>query len=391
MRAPERARDAAAHAAAREDPSVRNAEAEARAAARQDPSVRAPERARDAAARRSARRAGDGPLYLAAPEDMPPDSYLATHEQNPIAAQALFWANTYNWKFERWRDTPFDASMPSDEVAALVAAMNEEAEVTYADIERCTARYLRRCPPGQPAQACAACGTCDVPVVHSTVAEADRVGVTHFHTVPFFQDYGQGVCLNADLKPLVYTREQDEAYNRVVPSHVVDTDDNRRHWARFRDVQSSLELREPASNRLLRLHLYPELCGLPPAGCGPQPDNAYRLPAVGEDPALAGHLRLCNPCYQRLRVGQVPEPSVAAGWDLGSAARVGLPTLSWAETRAISRCRPLSAAFTVRLPRRPGQYHTLTGNCACFHDNAADECSAALPDALFAGREVCLY
>jgi hypothetical protein len=56
--------------------------------------VRAPERARDAAARRSARRAGDGTLYLAAPDDMLPDSYLAMHEQNPIAAQALFWANT---------------------------------------------------------------------------------------------------------------------------------------------------------------------------------------------------------------------------------------------------------------------------------------------------------
>ena len=109
--------------------------------------MRAPERARDAAARdaaarRSARRAGDGTLYLAAPDDMPPDSYLATHEQNPLAAQALFWANTYNWKVERWRDVPFDATMPSDEVAALVAAMNEEAEVTYPDIERCMARFF---------------------------------------------------------------------------------------------------------------------------------------------------------------------------------------------------------------------------------------------------------
>ena len=56
--------------------------------------MRAPERARDAAARRSARRAGDGTLYLAAPDDMLPDSYLAMHEQDPLAAQALFWANT---------------------------------------------------------------------------------------------------------------------------------------------------------------------------------------------------------------------------------------------------------------------------------------------------------
>ena len=75
---------------------------------------------------------------------------------------------------------------PCPHVAALVAAMNEEAEVTYPEIERCMARFLRRCPPGKPAQACAACGTCgtcDVPVLHSTIAEADRVGVSSAFTV----------------------------------------------------------------------------------------------------------------------------------------------------------------------------------------------------------------
>ena len=61
--------------------------------------------------------------------------------------------------------------------------MNEEAEVTYPNIERCMARFLRRCPPGQPAQACAVCGTCDVPVLHSAIAEADRVEVSSAFTV----------------------------------------------------------------------------------------------------------------------------------------------------------------------------------------------------------------
>ena len=90
--------EAGARAAARQDPFVRDPmrarDAAAHAAAREDLSMRAPERARDAAARRSARRAGDGTLYLAAFEIMLPDSYLAMHEQNSLAAQALFWANT---------------------------------------------------------------------------------------------------------------------------------------------------------------------------------------------------------------------------------------------------------------------------------------------------------
>ena len=90
---------------------------------------------------------------------------------------------------------------PCPQVAALVAAMNEEAEVTYPDIERCKARFLRRCPPGQPAQACAVCGTCDVPVLHSTIAEADRVGVRQFITQKALPSHGRIYVYKALVGP----------------------------------------------------------------------------------------------------------------------------------------------------------------------------------------------
>ena len=317
MRDAERVADARARARAREDAAVRDAEARARARAREDAAVREAERRRDkearARARRLAKRTGDGDMYLAAPDDMPPDSYFATFEQNPVAAQSLLWAGTYNWKFEHWRDIPFDSTMPSDEVAALLAAMNEEAEVTYSTMERCMAKYELRCPPGQPTYTCASCGHYDVPTHDNNAAEAARTGVTHFHTVPYFL----GGELNIDLLPLVYTEEQLAAYDLPVPPHMEDTVDNRALWTRYKVVRSSLLVRTPRGKDV-RLHLYPEVCGV--VGGSNQPPNLFQLPAVAEDTALEGHVRLCGACYDKVRLGQTPDPSIAAGWDLKSSS-----------------------------------------------------------------------
>ena len=87
--------------------------------------VRAARLARDAARHAAARAAAnDGPYFLAAPENMPSDAYLNTHERNPTAMvvshfaspaltcsftryrpssglliQAHFWVRTGNWRF----------------------------------------------------------------------------------------------------------------------------------------------------------------------------------------------------------------------------------------------------------------------------------------------------
>ena len=63
-------------------------------ALRKDPVYKAVEDARRAAARHS-----QGPYTLAMPDSMPPDAYLATHQQNSHAAEALFWANSCLWLF----------------------------------------------------------------------------------------------------------------------------------------------------------------------------------------------------------------------------------------------------------------------------------------------------
>ena len=265
-----------ARALAREDAAVRDAEARARARAREDAAVREAERQRDKEARAKARRlakcTGDGDMYLAAPDDTPPDSFFATYEQNPVAAQSLLWAGTYNWKFEHWRDIPFDSTMPSDEVEALLAAMNEEAEVTNSTMERCMAKYELRCPPGQPAYTCASCGHYDVPTHDNNAAEAARTGVTHFHTVPYFL----GGELNVDLAAGVHRG----AAGRVRPACAV-THGGHRGQPRSLDPVQGCALLPPgahAPRQRRRLHLYPEVCGV--VGGSNQPPNLFQLPAV---------------------------------------------------------------------------------------------------------------
>ena len=87
----------------------RAAETEAQTAARKDADA-----ARAAARRAAPREYYDGDLYLAAPVDMPLDSYFDTFETNPIAAQSFFWARSYNWQFERWRTSDFSAMSAAD-------------------------------------------------------------------------------------------------------------------------------------------------------------------------------------------------------------------------------------------------------------------------------------
>ena len=82
---------------------------------------------------------------------MPSDDYLNTFERNPMAAQvrnhshadlqtriihtfpcppptqALFWAETHNWTFAKWRDKKFDAldALEPPERLNLITAMRD--------------------------------------------------------------------------------------------------------------------------------------------------------------------------------------------------------------------------------------------------------------------------
>ena len=50
----------------------------------------------------------------------------------------------------------------------------------------------------------------------------------------------------------------------------------------------------------------------------------------------------------------------------------------------------MGSSYCVRLPRRQGTYGSVTGHVVCFPDNAADICASVMPNAEFAGKEVCI-
>ncbi len=81
------------------------------------------------------------------PPDMPSDAVLNEFESNVVAAQGLFWARTYKWLFEPWRDADFGAM--SETATELKAAMRSECEVVAGDIERVMAAFYARMDPTQ--------------------------------------------------------------------------------------------------------------------------------------------------------------------------------------------------------------------------------------------------
>ena len=93
--------------------------------AAQSPAQAAEANARNAERKARARQASQGEFVQAMPPDMPSDAVLNEFESNVLASQGLFWARTYNWLFEPWRDADFGA-MSEETATELKAAMRSE-------------------------------------------------------------------------------------------------------------------------------------------------------------------------------------------------------------------------------------------------------------------------
>jgi hypothetical protein len=104
--------------------------------------------------RRLPRGLQQGPYTLAAPENMPSDAFLATHERNVAAAQALFWAKTHQHNFAAFRDVDF-TNMNEETEQELAAAIEQESLVTDEDVTRAMHKFLLRMDPTEPAVGCA--------------------------------------------------------------------------------------------------------------------------------------------------------------------------------------------------------------------------------------------
>jgi len=168
-------------------------------------------KARNAASMSRARQAGQGEFVQAMPPDMPSDAVLNEFESNVVSAQGLFWARTYNWLFEPWRDADFGA-MSEETATELKAAMRSECEVVAGDIERVMAAYYARMDPTQSPRSCGSCGVMDISIDEALpgAPRASDVGVESFREVRLDDPI---------LTSLLCTDAQHAAYDLPVPSH----------------------------------------------------------------------------------------------------------------------------------------------------------------------------
>ena len=364
------------------DANAANAAVQARQRAAQSLARAAEAKARNAASMSRARQPGQGEFVQAMPPDMPSDAVLNEFESNVVAAQGLFWARTYNWLFEPWRDADF-GEMSEETAAELKAAMRSECEVGAADIERVMAAYYARMDPTQSPRSCGCCGVMDIPIDEALpgAPRSSDVGVESFREVRLDDPI---------LALLLYTDAQNTAYDLPVPSHVPDTPANRERWQRFRPVISAVTLRAgeevpvavPVANDSCAVCLVQLDSAKPSSPLQSLPcQHVFHSECIGEwlrqsltcpvcrcvvpppPPVQRFHLypqlctatttTLCSSCDSALSSGRVPAPSIAGGWDLGSPelAQPPLPELSFAEKLCIARTRVLSTALNIRVPR----------------------------------------
>jgi hypothetical protein len=261
------------------------------------------------AARHSQARLGlnDEQYNLSVPQDMPTTAFLSTHETNPIAGSAVYWARTGNYLFEDYRNEDF-ANMELEVADRLKAAAASEALVTDQDIERCMSNFTSRVSPNLPASACGCCGTMDVEIDwpvgmpgRPSVVQQSAMGIESF------VEYN----LNSDLLiPLRYTGAQETTYSLPVPRHIENNELNRERWTRFKNVISMVVVN--INDSFVRMHLYPELC-------------------FNENTTT----KLCSKCNADILEGKRPVNSICTGWDIGGPERAGLPELSFAEKHCV--------------------------------------------------------
>lgn len=145
------------------------------------------------------------------PSGMPTDAYLSTFETNSHAARALFWARTGSWRFADWRNKDLDKLSEQDE-ASLGHAIEQEALVTDADLERMLKGYHSLMDPRVPVHYCGACGTTDVPI-SGTSAPAGAAERMHI------ESFSRFLFTDPILVPLRYTPDQNALFESG-PGHV---------------------------------------------------------------------------------------------------------------------------------------------------------------------------
>ena len=266
-------------------------------------------------------------------------------------------------------------------------ALDDEVGVDADDYCRFMTAYYNRMDPTQTARACGCCGAVDVPATDTTEADSEAMGILSFTTVSLPNDalrVGRHSCSGACpstcpflLDPLIYTQAEREAYYAPFPDHIVPPlglegcrldawrDEQQRDWIRFRRIISNVAV-NAEGRAVSRVGFGPEMEPVDVTGSRLEGNRAPVLDSAAGPPARLLHLYpelctgnetdICGPCMRALARRRRPEPSIAAGWDLGTPAYSDMPRLSWAEKRAVSKTRILSTAFNIddSVARREG-------------------------------------
>jgi len=75
---------------------------------------------------------------------------------------------------------------------------------------------------------------------------------------------------------------------------------------------------------------------------------------------------LCRPCHTEIRDGKVPKLSIAAGVEFGSAARIGLPSLTLVEEYLIAQGRMLISVIKLVGSQPPTRQSARRGHVITF-------------------------
>ena len=145
--------------------------------------------------------------------------------------QCLFWARTYNWQFEKYRDVNFDTLSP-EALSELKLAMDQEGFVRDSDIEACTPEYFSRMSPNVVAINCACCGHRDVP------RDMDIPNFKEDVKIQGIRSYFNIRLSDPKLVPLRYTALETELYNKLVPLHITENEENIVLWSRYKQAIS---------------------------------------------------------------------------------------------------------------------------------------------------------
>jgi hypothetical protein len=170
------------------------------------------------------------PLPTSIPTSMPSDQYFYTFEKNPYAGESFFWARSFNWQFADWINKDF-INMPLHEIDILKQAMYSDCNINENVIKNSLQKYYNHMNPTTPCMACSVCGQLDIPI-HNNIK----------NDIPSIMSFTDVSLYDSCLQCLQYSIEDTENYNKNVPDHILDNNDNKLKWQRYKKIISNVQL-----------------------------------------------------------------------------------------------------------------------------------------------------